>query len=188
MPWGCRMYLETESRAGMSSQWCVPKTFSPRSQEYIHMYFPQIFTHLSYLINVFFSWFCLEEFLRAFLILSRWPLSSFPSTNDHIFFLYPLKAVTNVSVPNHLPMDRPMMTNNSLMLFQVMWTCKPTEDDQNKWDLTILINFLECLVRGRTCSCQWPLRLHYKNNLKHLKSNKRGRMHFMSIQSKSPQN
>lgn len=151
----------------------------------------QLFTHLAYLINGCFSWFCSDGFPRAFLILSRWPLSSFTSTDDHIFFLHQLKSVTPVSVPKHLPMDRPrglLMTNSNLMLSHVMLTCKPTKDDQNKWDLTVFINFLECLVGGRTCSCQRPLRLQSKNNLKHLKSNKRGRMHFMSIQSKSPQN
>lgn len=149
------------------------------------------FTHLAYLINDFFSWFCSDRFPRALLILCRWPLSSFTSTDDHIFFLYLLKAATTVSVPKRLSMDRSrglLKTNNNLMLIHITLTCKPTEFDQNKWDLTVFIYFFECLVGGRTCSCQWPLRLQYKNNLKQLKSNKRGRMHFMSIQSKSPQN
>lgn len=149
------------------------------------------FPHRVYLINDFFSWLCSDGFPRVFLVLSRWPLSSFTSTDDHVFFLYLLKAMTTISVPKQLPMDRPrelLMTNSNLMFIHIMLTRKPTKDDQKKWDLTVFINFLECLVGGRTCSCQWPLRLRYKINLKHLKSNKRGRMYFMSIQSKSPQN
>lgn len=147
-------------------------------------------THLAYLINDI-SQFCCDEFPTSSLVPSRWSISSFTSTDDRIFFMQLLKATTTVTDPKRLPMDSSMgllMTNSILVLIHVLLTFKPTKSDQNKWDLTVFINFLECLVGSRTCFCQRPLRLQYKNNLARLKSNKRGRMHFMSIQSKSPQN
>lgn len=182
----------------MSSEGYFHKTFNSRSQECVNVYinvFPlakgKPFAHPVYLTNDFFSWLCSDWFPRVFLFLSRWPLSSFICTDDHIFFLCLLKAVTTISAPKQLPMDRSrelLMTKRNLIFIHNMLACKPTKDDQKKWYLTVFINFLKCLVGSRTCSCQWPLRLQYKINLKQLKSNWRGRMYFMSIQSESPQN
>lgn len=186
--------LENKSWAGISSEWCIHKIFSPRMlvwAKYMQMRTSlKSCTHFAYLVNDISLPRC-DAFPRSSLVLSRWSISSFTSTDDHIFFMQLLKATTTVTDPKCLPTDSsrgPLMTNSFLVLIHVLLTFKPTKSDQNKWDLTVFINFLECLVGSRTCSCQRPLRLQYKNNLAHLKSNKRGRMHFMSIQSKSPQN
>ncbi|XP_063006372.1 uncharacterized protein LOC134414975 [Melospiza melodia melodia] len=92
---------------------------------------------------------CAGQLRRDGSVNQRWPLSSFISTDDHIFFLCLLKAMTTISAPKQLPMDRSrelLMTKRNLMFIHNMLACKPTKDDQKKWYLTVFINFLKCLL------------------------------------------